>query len=255
MPRKSSGSTADRNPRTDLVSAASRLLKEHGPDALQARKVAAAAGTSTMAVYTYFGDMEGLITEVAEEGVRQFAKAQGAIAQTDDPVADFMVAGIAYRQFAIENPHMYRLMFGLTSAYGINAPRRSAFSTTNLTPGHPSATHLFLCVRRVLASRRIDGSPDDPVKVSTTAAKFWILMHGTVMLELAGFLGQDGIAPGQVLASMTTDLLIALGDTAENVDRSAKTATARIASASALRQQNRPRSPKTPGPTAVLRTT
>ena len=64
--------------------AAVDLLHEHGPDALQTRKIAGAAGTSTMAVYTHFGGMRGLIAEVAAEGLRQFDAAL-AMPQTADP--------------------------------------------------------------------------------------------------------------------------------------------------------------------------
>src|ERR1700747_2477742 len=50
-------SQTQRGVRDELLHAAVALLNEHGPDALQTRKVAAAAGTSTMAVYTHFGGM------------------------------------------------------------------------------------------------------------------------------------------------------------------------------------------------------
>ncbi|MBA0045844.1 TetR/AcrR family transcriptional regulator [Mycobacteroides sp. LB1] len=220
---------AARNPRVDLVSAAVQLLNEQGPDALQTRKIAAAAGTSTMAVYTYFGGIRELIAEVAEEGLRQFSGAQADVPQTDDPIADFMVTGMAYRQFAIDYPHMYRLMFGVTSAHGINAPSRNMFNTVHLTPQHASATQLYRSVQRAMAAGRIDGSPDDAAKVAATAAKFWTIMHGFVMLELAGFWGEDGVAVGPVLGSMTTDLLIALGDTPERVSSSAAIAATRLA--------------------------
>ncbi|MGH3953082.1 MAG: TetR/AcrR family transcriptional regulator [Mycobacterium sp.] len=226
---RASGRAAIRNPRIDLVSAAMELLNEQGPDALQTRKIAAAAGTSTMAVYTYFGGMRELIAEVAEECLRRFADAQAVVEQTDDVIADLMMTGMAYRQFAIDNPHMYRLMFGVTSAHGVNAPRKNMFDTSQVTPEHPSAAYLFRCVQRAMAADRIDGSPDDAAKVAATAAKFWTIMHGFVMLELAGFWGEDGMAVGPVLGSMNTDLLIALGDTPERVNSSATTAIARLA--------------------------
>ena len=112
---------AQRSVRDELLHAAVGLLDEHGPDALQTRKVASATGTSTMAVYTHFGGMRALIAEVAEEGVRQFDAAL-TVPHTGDPVTDLFVLGAAYRRYAIEHPHMYRLMFGSTSAHGINAP-------------------------------------------------------------------------------------------------------------------------------------
>ena len=118
-----------RGVRDEMLHAAVGLLDEHGPDALQTRKVAGAAGTSTMAVYTHFGGMQALIAEVAEEGLRQFDAAL-TVPQTADPVADLFAIGAAYRRYAIERPHMYRLMFGSTSAHGINAPARNVLTLT-----------------------------------------------------------------------------------------------------------------------------
>ncbi len=62
----------DRNVRDELLRVAVDVLNQDGPDGLQTRKIASAAGTSTMAVYTYFGGMPGLIAAVADEGLRQF---------------------------------------------------------------------------------------------------------------------------------------------------------------------------------------
>ena len=56
----------------------------------------------------------------------------------------------------------------------------------------------------MLAGRITAGSPDDDEAVVATAAQFWALRHGFVMLELAGFYGDDGAAVGEVLDSMTT---------------------------------------------------
>ena len=76
-------SSGDRTVRDELLHAAVGLLDDHGPDALQTRKVSSAAGTSTMAVYTHFGGMRALIAEVAEEGRRQFDIALTGTADTD----------------------------------------------------------------------------------------------------------------------------------------------------------------------------
>ena len=57
-----------------------------------------------------------------------------------------------------------------------------------------------------------------------TAAQFWSLIHGFVMLELAGFYGDDGAAVAPVLGSMTAHLLVALGDSPERVKQSQRSA-------------------------------
>ena len=140
-----------RSVRHELLDAAVDLLDEHGPDALQTRKVAGAAGTSTMAVYTHFGGMQPLIDAVAEEGLRQFDEAL-TMPPTDDPVADLVATGVAYRRYAIERPHMYRLMFGSTSAHGINASTQNVLTQTVaeiclLYTSGPSADRRRLWVR------------------------------------------------------------------------------------------------------------
>ena len=72
---------------------------------------------------------------------------------------------------------------------------------------------------------RITACPaDDDVSVVATAAQFWALIHGFVMLELAGFYGDDGSAFVPVLAAMTANLLVALGDSPERVHQSQQAA-------------------------------
>ncbi|WP_369828488.1 TetR/AcrR family transcriptional regulator [Mycobacterium sp. E735] len=208
-----------RGVRDEMLRAAVGLLHEHGPDALQTRKVAGEAGTSTMAVYTHFGGMRGLIAEVAEEGLRQFDAAL-AVPATDDPVADLFVIGAAYRRYAIRHPHMYRLMFGSTSAHGINAPAGNVLTLTvdEIEQDVPGFVHVVRAVRRsILAGRITACAPDDDPTIVATAAQFWSQVHGFVMLELAGFYGDDGAAVAPVLISMFTNLLVALGDSAERI--------------------------------------
>lgn len=216
-----------RSVRDEMLRAAVDLLHEHGPDALQTRKVAAAAGTSTMAVYTHFGGMRGLIAEVAEEGLRQFDAAL-AVPGTDDPVADLFVLGAAYRRYAIKHPHMYRLMFGSTSAHGINAPAGNVLTLTvaQVERDIPSFAHVVRAVQRsMLAGRITAGAADDDPAVVSTGAQFWALLHGFVMLELAGFYGEDGAAVESMLGKTKSDLVVALGDSPERARQSLRSAS------------------------------
>jgi hypothetical protein len=63
--------------------------------------------------------------------------------------------------------------------------------------------------------------------VVAIAAQFWASIHGFVMLELAGYYGDDSSAVVPVLGSMTSNLLVALGDSPEKVNRSLRSATSR----------------------------
>jgi AcrR family transcriptional regulator len=222
-------SQAERNVRAELLHAAVQILNEDGPDALQTRKIAGAAGTSTMAVYTHFGGMSGLIAAVADEGLRQFDVAL-AMPPTSDPVADLVATGIAYRRYAIERPHMYRLMLGSTSAHGINAPAHDLLTLTvaEINDHYPSFAHVVRGVHRcMLAGRIAEGSASDDATVVAIAAQFWSSIHGFVMLELAGFYGAQGSAVGPVLASLMANLLVSLGDSPERVRKSQRLAVRR----------------------------
>jgi AcrR family transcriptional regulator len=215
-----------RSVRDEMLNAAVRLLDDEGPDALQTRRVAGAAGTSTMAVYTHFGGMRGLIAEVADEGYRQFDAAQ-TVPQTADPVADLFAIGAAYRRYAIERPHMYRLMFGSTSAHGIHAPAGNVLNLTvaEIEQRIPSFAHVVRAVQRSLRAGRITvSSADDDTTVVAIAGQFWSLFHGFVMLELAGFYGDDGAAVRPVLDALGANLLVGLGDSPERVAQSQRSA-------------------------------
>ena len=73
------------------------------------------------------------------------------------------------------------------------------------------------------SSERGDQAPSDE-QVLITAAQFWALIHGFVMLELAGYYGHDGTAVLPVLASMNAKLLVALGDSPDRVQQSLRSA-------------------------------
>lgn len=87
-----------------VIEAGVRLLERDGVAALRARAVAAEAGTSTMAVYTHFGGMTGLLDAIAREVFDRFTVVLTKVPLTDDPVADFLAMGLAYHDFAMANP-------------------------------------------------------------------------------------------------------------------------------------------------------
>jgi tetrahydromethanopterin S-methyltransferase subunit B len=119
-------------------------------------------------------------------------------------------------------------MFGSTSAHGINAPAQNVLTltVTEIDDRYSSFAHVVRGVHRCMRAGRITvGSADDDATVVATAAQFWALIHGFVMLELAGHYGDDGSAVTPVLSAMTSNLLVALGDSAERVARSLQSAT------------------------------
>jgi AcrR family transcriptional regulator len=209
--------------RERLIEAGIRLLEQHGPQALQARKVAAEVGASTMAVYTNFGGMTGLIDAIAGEAFARFARALTEVPETEDPVADFVAMGVAYRRFALSNPQRYQLIFGIESP-GECTDRKDVTVTgtpTDRSDRAVSFAALVNVVRRMIAAGRIRDDGELPI-----AGRMWSVIHGAVMLELAGFFGHEGHGPVQVLAPMMLDLLVGMGDDRDKAMRSMTAAVA-----------------------------
>ncbi|MCG7597107.1 WHG domain-containing protein [Mycobacterium sp. PSTR-4-N] len=208
-----------------VIDAGVRLLERDGVAALRARAVAAEAGTSTMAVYTHFGGMTGLLDAIAREVFDRFTAALTEMPPTEDPVADFLAMGLAYHRFAMANPQRYQLMFGTSAPASIAAHRVDLTSTGSGTDRREWAASfgaLRQAVHRMMAAGRI--RPDDEL---AAAARLWSVVHGVVMLETAGFFGHDGHGLSLILGPLIIDALVGMGDDREAAQRSLQAVVAR----------------------------
>ncbi|HEX6492151.1 MAG TPA: TetR-like C-terminal domain-containing protein [Candidatus Dormibacteraeota bacterium] len=201
-----------------LLEAALRLLEEDGPEALRARRLTAAVGTSTQAVYTYFGGMAGLFREVVREGFRRFDGHVAAVPQTDDPVSDCFAQGMAYRDWALRHPHLYRLMFGLT---GVGNRVHAAWDTTGAGTPAPIPEAQAAFDRLVLAVERMKqaGRIREVDSIAATG-QIWSATHGYVLLEIAGYFGSEGHGLVQVMGPLAVNVMVGLGDDRAAVERS-----------------------------------
>jgi hypothetical protein len=73
-----------------------------------------------MAVYTYFGSMNGIVREIARDGFERLQHLFRLVEQTDDPVADMAMLGRVYRYNAITNGHVFEVMFGASNLVGFS---------------------------------------------------------------------------------------------------------------------------------------
>lgn len=214
--------------RVRLLDAARRTLEESGPEAVQARRLTAGVGASTQAVYTLFGGMPGLFEELVARGFTELTAHLLALPDTDDAVADHLVKGWSYIDWALANPQLYRLMYGLTGGglrqhLGLEMKVGSAIAT--FPEGQAAIEVLIDSVRRLVASGRIE-----PVDAPVAAGQFLSVTHGYVLLVIAGAFdpGADGIV---IAGSLARNLLVGLGDDGAAVERSLMAAAARRAEA------------------------
>jgi AcrR family transcriptional regulator len=103
----------DEHTREALRGAAERLFDAHGPDGVSVRAVAEAVGTSTRAVYSLFGSMDGLLVDaLAQRAYELLTEALEMHPETDDPVADVVdMAPAVFRRFVREHPALFRITF------------------------------------------------------------------------------------------------------------------------------------------------
>jgi AcrR family transcriptional regulator len=160
-----------------LVDEAGRLLARDGVAALTLRRLAAASGTSTMAVYTLYGDKQGLLRAMHRAGFERLGTALRAAAETaDDPLEALVALGHAYRATALANPHLYGLMFGAAVPGFEPDEHGQAVADASYQP-------LVEGVQRCLDAGQVAGTPAERV-----ALHLWSVSHGMVSLELAGHL-------------------------------------------------------------------
>jgi AcrR family transcriptional regulator len=98
--------------RDALLEAAERVLERGGLSGLTLRAVAREAGVSHAAPTHHFGDLTGLVSELAAIGFRQFNAAMAAAgAAGASPIEKAMARARAYVAYAQAHPGMYGLMF------------------------------------------------------------------------------------------------------------------------------------------------
>ncbi|MFC9839397.1 TetR/AcrR family transcriptional regulator [Rhodococcus sp. NPDC127530] len=195
-----------------LVDATTKLLADKGPAEIKARSVAEAARVSTMAVYYHVGGLPELLHAVVDRGFRDLDRAFEAVRPSDDPVADLFTMALSSRRLAQQNPHLYDLVFGL-STRGSYRPLQSPTPGTNARSETFQAAfaHVVQACTRLMRSGRIHGDQDPEI----VATQLWSCVHGFITLELSGHFTQFRDPVRHVLQPMTTNVLIGLGDIVE----------------------------------------
>jgi AcrR family transcriptional regulator len=153
--------------RAACVRAAIELLEDGGETALSLRAVARRVGVSPAAPYRHYADREALVSAVAAVGYRDLAEQLAAAHPSPSTPAQLAGVAIAYVQFALDRPALFRIMFGEPCDRD-NDERVAA----------TAAVSLYL---REIVARAF---PDADAESMATA--IWALVHGLAFLYLDG---------------------------------------------------------------------
>lgn len=151
--------------RATLLRTAMRMLEDGEQFSLRA--VAREAGVSPTAPYRHFTDRDALESALAAQGLRDLTAdlaADGALPSTPEDLSDLAVA---YVEFALRRPALFRVMFGNACDEGSEERVQAAAAIHDLLRG--AASRVF---------------PDSDADALASAG--WALAHGMAYLHMDG---------------------------------------------------------------------
>ena len=163
--------------RAQLLVAAGRVLAQEGAAALSLRRVAEEVGTTTRAIYSLFGNKEGLLSAMYDQMSDAFTHAHEAVAPRADVLNELLELALAYRKTALAHPNLYPLVVGPAVPGYTPAPDRIERARRGLA-------RALQAIERGVAAGTFVGRD-----ANTIAHAVWALLHGLTTLELAGALG------------------------------------------------------------------
>ena len=156
-----------------IIDAALHIITEKGQPALSMRAIARRIDYSPAGLYEYFGSKEEILDHVCQIGHQRLHAAMSQVDPLLSDVAYLEALGLAYVQFALDNPDYFLLMFTTESADSPpTAPEwsDSAFSI------------LIRAIERGVGNGTFVERPGQDVLGLAYAA--WSLVHGIAMLRL-----------------------------------------------------------------------
>ncbi|MCK1734242.1 WHG domain-containing protein [Bradyrhizobium sp. 138] len=187
--------------REALLQAAERVLERDGLAGLTLRAVAREAGVSHAAPTHHFGDLTGLLSELAAVGFRQFNAAMAASSNAaSTPLEHALARPKAYVAYAQAHPGMYGIMF---------RTERLDYSRPSL---HEAAEASFAGLANAVGMMRQEQISEDALTLNQGAAiaRAWSLVHGFTTLLLDGRLKDilerlpEGTTAERLLEAMLT---------------------------------------------------
>ena len=163
--------------RRSLIAATRALVEEKGAAGFSVAEAARRAGVSTAAPYRHFKDREEMLDAVAEDGFHRLSQrfSEAAAPFPVGSVDALTALGLAYVDFALAEPAVFRLMF----AEHLNK------SEAVCAAGEGCKGHLLCHVAARIGRAELDR------EVYAAALPLWTMVHGISFLRLEGKIGPE----------------------------------------------------------------
>lgn len=192
--------------RDALLKAAELVLERDGLSGLTLRAIAREAGVSHAAPTHHFGDLTGLVSELAAIGFRQFNAAMAvACVAGATPMDKALARARTYVTYAQAHPGMYGLMFRSTERLDMTRPSLCE-----------AARASFAGLAGAVGAGRHEQISEQELSLEQAAAivRAWSLVHGFTMLLLDNRLADilrrvpEGADPERLLDAMLRSAVV-----------------------------------------------
>ena len=150
-----------------ILSVALKLFSDDGYDNVTMRKIADEIEYSVGTIYLYFKDRDEIFFELHKMGFEEFYKRQISVQGVKDPLQRLTEHGLAYIQFAIDQPMYYDLMF----------ISRIPAKTINKNHEWKSGSRTY-DILKLNISQAKDAGHFKNVEVEVAAFSLWSFVHG-----------------------------------------------------------------------------
>jgi len=167
--------------RRALIETALKLVTEEQDWAFSLREVARRAGVSHRAPYNHFPEKVDLLVAVAAVGFERLRDGmRRAMIGIEEPAALLAAIWRTYVRLGLENPALYRLMFGPALSAAGSADRPAAARAA----GAEARGVLEEVILRGARAGVFAVSPDKPDDVALAAVAVWSASHGLTMFAI-----------------------------------------------------------------------
>jgi len=183
-----------------------RQLAAGGPTAVSINAIAKELGMSGPALYRYFDSRDALMTALITDAYNDLAAALRA-ASAKTSAAPVAAVATAYRVWALEEPHRYRLLFAAPlmgydahQSELVNAAQGAMDVLSEIVSSAATPTSGLVAARlneqlaAWVATREVQATSSPAAALQ--AIQMWTTMHGHVRLEIDGNYASMGLDPG-----------------------------------------------------------
>lgn len=177
MKNKTNSSYHHKNLKDSLIDTALLMVEEDGINSITLRELTKKLGVSRSAIYRHFDSKDDLIKAVIKTAFSRFDDGFPIkIIESNDIINSFRIMGKGYIDFAMDNPNIYRMMFG----HEVHKQREESCDIEN--PDEHIGFHKLIALVQKAQDANLFKN-DCPMLQATV---IWAMMHGLSNLLIDG---------------------------------------------------------------------